>query len=158
MSVRHIYIETSVISYLTGRTSSNLIVAAHQVLTQTWWEERAPFFTLFISELVYQEAAAGDPDAAEDRLTAMNDLKILTITDEAVDLAQTLVTSGPTPAEFAADALHIAIAAVHGIDYLLTWNCKHLANASHRAQIFLLVEEAGFACPVICTPEELMED
>ncbi len=145
------------VSYLTGRTSANLIVAAHQQLTRDWWEERAPDFDLLISVLVYQEAAAGHPDAAKLRIDVLADLSLLSVSNDAVSLAQRLVVRGPIPTESAADALHIAIAAINGIDYLLTWNCKHLANATLRGRIESLVEEAGYACPVICTPEELME-
>ena len=153
-----VYIETSVVSYLTGRTSTDTIVAAHQKLTHKWWDERASRFDLLISELVYTEAAAGDREAAAARLQAVSALGILTVSEQAVSLSQLLVSKGPIPQEHAADALHIAIAAVNGMDYLLTWNCKHLANAAHRGRIESLVEEAGCACPVICTPEELMED
>ncbi|MHB9025462.1 MAG: type II toxin-antitoxin system VapC family toxin [Armatimonadota bacterium] len=153
-----VYIETSVVSYLKGRASSDAVVAAHQKLTSEWWEERSPLFDLLISEVVLQEAAVGDSKAASSRLEALSQFKVLTITEEAVSMAQLLVTQGPIPREHAVDALHIAIAAVNGMDYLLTWNCKHLANAAHRSRIELLVEGAGYACPVICTPEELMED
>jgi len=153
-----IYIETSVVSYLTSRLSTDLIVAAHQRLTQKWWQERAPHFRMLISELVYREVAAGDAAAAPLRLEAIASLKNLTITEEAVSLADLLTAKGPIPREHGVDALHIAIAAVNGIDYLLTWNCKHLANAAHRSTIQSLVEGTGYVCPIICTPEELMED
>jgi predicted nucleic acid-binding protein len=156
--VDRIYIETSVVSYLTSRLSTDMIVAAHQRLTSKWWEERASRFEMLISELVYREAAAGDTEAANLRLEAIANLRTLTVTEEAVSLAELLTAKGPIPREHAADALHIAIAAVNGIDYLLTWNCKHLANAAHRSRIESLVEGAGYVCPIICTPEELMED
>ncbi|OHB62998.1 MAG: DNA-binding protein [Planctomycetes bacterium RBG_13_62_9] len=153
-----VYIETSVVSYLTSRLSTDMVVAAHQRLTKRWWEERGPRFEMIISELTYGEAAAGDAAAASARLEAIAELRILTVTDEAVSLAEVLTARGPIPSEHGADALHIAIAAVNGMDYLLTWNCKHLANAAHRNGIESLVEGAGYVCPIICTPEELMED
>ena len=153
-----VYIETSVVSYLTSRRGRDMVIAAHQELTVQWWEERAAAFDLVISELVQEEAGRGDPTASGDRLGTISGLPILTISDEAIALAGQLVSPGPIPRSSAADALHIASAAVNGIDYLLTWNCKHLANAAHRNRIEELVEEAGYACPVICTPEELMED
>lgn len=153
-----VYIETSVVSYLTSHRSRDMVVAAHQELTLQWWEQRADRFVLLISELVQEEAGKGDPSASCGRLAAIAELSILTISDEAALLADQLVSPGPIPRSSAADALHIGIAAVNGVDYLLTWNCKHLANAAHRNQIETLVEEAGYACPVICTPEELMED
>ncbi len=105
-----------------------------------------------------REAARGDTVAARTRLERIAGLQILRISDEAVFLAERLTYSGPIPREYAADALHVAMAAVHGMDYLLTWNCKHLANAAHRQKLESLVGGAGYACPVICTPEELMED
>ncbi len=157
MKVR-VYIETSVVSYLKSRLSTETIVAAHQELTRRWWNERASRFEMLISELVYREAAAGDTAAANARLEAVATLKILAVSEEAVSLAELLVAKGPIPREHVADALHVAVAAVNSIDYLLTWNCKHLANAIHRGRIESLVEEAGYTCPVICTPEELMED
>ncbi len=150
--------ETSVVSYLRSRTSADTIVAAHQELTRKWWDERRPRFDVFVSELVYREATAGDAAAAKARLEIVATLQILTVTENAVSLAGLLTARGPIPGEYAADALHVAIAAVNGMDYLLTWNCKHLANAAHRSRIESLVEGAGYICPVICTPEELMED
>ncbi|MEN6335236.1 MAG: type II toxin-antitoxin system VapC family toxin [Phycisphaerales bacterium] len=153
-----VYIETSVVSYLTGRRPPDTIVAAHQELTRRWWDERSSQFELLISQLVYREAAAGDATAADARLEAIAGLQILAVTDEAVSLAEQLVVKGPIPRDSAADALHVAIAAMNGVDYLLKWNCKHLANASHRGRIESLVRGAGYVCPIICTPEELMED
>jgi len=154
---QRVYVETSVISYLASQPSRDLIVAAHQELTREWWEERSGLFELVISELVEQEAGRGDADASRARLAAIAGIAILAMSDEAVSIAEHLVDSGPIPRKAAADALHIAVAAFNGIDYLLTWNCKHLANASLRVQIAALLEDAGYACPVICTPEELME-
>jgi len=152
------YIETSVISYLAGRPTRDVVIAAHQEITRQWWETRAPAFDLLVSELVREEAAKGDEEAAAKRMRWIESIPILQVSDAAVALAQQLVSAGPIPQTSAADALHIAIAAVNGTDYVLTWNCAHLANAAHRHRIEALVEEAGYACPVICTPEELMED
>jgi predicted nucleic acid-binding protein len=153
-----VYIETSVVSYLKSRLSTDLVVAAHQELTRRWWSAVAPRFEMLISELVQREASAGDITAAGERLEAIAALRILTISEEAALLAEHLVERGLIPREHIADALHVAIAAVNGVDYLLTSNCKHLANAAHRGRIEWLVAEAGYTCPVICTPEELMED
>ncbi len=115
-------------------------------------------FDILVSELVREEVVKGDAEASDKRMGTIAEMPILRTTEEAVSLAERLVSTGPIPREAAADALHIAIAAVNGVDYLLTWNCKHLANAILRGRIEALVEEAGYACPVICTPEELMED
>ena len=154
---QRVCVETRVIISLASRPARDSIVAAHQELTREWWEVRSGRFELVISELVEQEAGAGDPHASRSRLAAIEGIAILTLSDDAVSIAERLVGSGPIPREAAADALHIAVAAVNGIDYLLTWNCKHLANALLRVQIGALLEDAGYACPVICTPEELME-
>jgi predicted nucleic acid-binding protein len=153
-----VYIETSVVSYLTSRPSRDLVTAAHQELTRQWWDERSPHFELVISELVVQEASRGDAAASSGRMVTIEHLAILSISDEAVVLAEHLLGIGLIPRESAADALHIAVAAAHGVDYLLTWNHKHLANAQHRYRIVAVLEDVGYACPVICTPEELMED
>lgn len=153
-----VYIETSVISYLTGRPSRDMVIAAHQELTRQWWDARASDFDLLVSELVLEESAAGDAEASRKRMTAAENIPVLKVNETAIILAEHLVSQGPIPKESAADALHIAIAAVNGIDYLLTWNCKHLANAAHRQKTEALVEAAGYVCPVICTPEELMEE
>jgi predicted nucleic acid-binding protein len=153
-----VYLETSIISYLTGRPSRDVVIAAHQALTRQWWEVRAQKFRLVISELVGQEAGKGDPDAARARIAALAGINILIIKEEAIALAEQLVLSGLIPKDAAADALHIAIAAIHGIDYLLTWNCKHLANAALRGRIESFINRAGYFSSVICTPEELMED
>ena len=155
---QRVYTETTIISYLTGRPSRDLVIVAHQELTRQWWETRSSDFELFVSELVREEVAMGDAKASDKRMGTIAEMPILRTTEEAVSLAERLVSMGPIPHEAAADALHIAIAAVNGVDYLLTWNCKHLANATLRGRIETQVEEAGYACPVICTPEELMED
>jgi hypothetical protein len=152
------YMETGIISYLAGRPTRDMVIAAHQQLTRQWWDERSTAFDLVISELVHEEASKGNPDASRARLAIIEKIPILMTSEEAISLAERLVSDGPIPREAAADALHIAISTVNGIDYLLTWNCKHLANATHRSRIEALVEDAGYACPVICTPEELMED
>jgi predicted nucleic acid-binding protein len=155
---QRVYIETTIISYLTGRPSRDVVIAAHQELTRQWWETRSKDFDLLVSELVREEAMKGDEKASVGRIATIAEIPILRATEPAVSLAQRLVSTGPFPREAAADALHIAIAAVNGVDYLLTWNCTHLANAVLRGRIESLVEEAGYGCPVICTPEELMED
>jgi predicted nucleic acid-binding protein len=155
---QRVYVETTIISYLTARPSRDVVVAAHQELTRQWWEARSVDFELVVSELVREEAVKGDEEASSKRIATIAGMAILRASNVAVSLAERLVSKGSIPRESAADALHVAIAAVNGIDYLLTWNCKHLANATLRGKIQDLVEQAGYACPVICTPEELMED
>jgi hypothetical protein len=153
-----VYLETTVISYLTARPSRDMVIAAHQELTRQWWTTRTGAFNLFVSELVRLEAGKGDAEAADKRITAIDEISILRTSEEAIVLADQLVSGGPIPSEAMADALHVAIAAVHGIDFLLTWNCAHLANAVHRHRLEAVIEGAGYTCPVICTPEELMEE
>jgi predicted nucleic acid-binding protein len=155
MSAR-VYIETSIVSYLTARPSRDLIVAGHQQLTHDWWQHRRPLFDIFVSELVIQEAGRGDAEIAAKRLAVLEDVSQLEIRADAVELSRALLTRGPLPSKAAADALHIAIAAVHGVEYLLTWNCKHIANAEMRPMIERVCREQGFEPPVLCTPEELM--
>ena len=139
------YIETSVISYLTGRPSRDMVIAAHQELTRQWWDTRGSAFELLVSELVREESAGGDAEASRKRIAAIDTVPVLRANEAAVALAERPVSQGPIPQESAADALHIAVAAVNGIDCLLTWNCKHLANASHRQRIEALVEAAAMS-------------
>ena len=152
-----VYIETSVISYLTARPSRDVVIAGHQQTTQDWWEKQSVKFELFVSELVIQEAARGDPKAAQERLRILDSIEALTVTPEALQLAQILLEQAALPAKSDADALHISISVASGIDYLLTWNCKHIANAITRKKIEMLCRQQNYEPSVICTPEELME-
>jgi hypothetical protein len=151
------YLETTIVSYLTARPSRDLITAAHQQITQQWWQTRRAHFDLFAAPLVIQEAQAGDPEAAARRLAPLHDIPLLGLSEEATRLAQALVAPGPLPANAVVDALHIAIAAVNGMHYLLTWNCTHIANAAIRSDIEDVCRAQGYEPPVICTPEELLE-
>lgn len=152
-----VYLETSVVSYLAAYRSKDPIIAGRQALTQEWWKTRKVAFELVASELVYQEAGEGDEEAAKRRMNYLHDIDSLELSGKTVSLAEALIKDGPIPEEYGEDALHIAVCAVNGIDFLLTWNCKHLANAVHRHQIETVVEKQGYRCPVICTPAELME-
>lgn len=151
-----LYLETTVPSYLTAWPSRDLIRAGHQQITKEWWQARRAGFDIYISQFVLDEAAAGDAEAARERLEALQGLPILDLTEEVVDLATALKASLVLPEKAVTDAAHIAIAAVHGIHFLLTWNCTHIANAEMSAAIEATCRERGFQCPVICTPEELM--
>ena len=151
-----LYLETTIPSYLTARPSRDLIVAGHQEITREWWEKRAATFRLYISQLVIDEASAGDPAAARQRLKALQDLPLLDITPETAELASSILAAGKIPRKAATDAAHIAIAAVHGMDFLVTWNCIHIANAAIAKALALICRQHGCECPVICTPEELM--
>jgi hypothetical protein len=153
-----VYLETTVPSYLTAWTSRDLVLAAHQQVTHEWWKNRREAFDVFISQLVLQEAAAGDAEAAARRLELLRDLPHLALTDAVARFAEELLREIPLPERAALDALHIAVAAVHGMDYLLTWNCKHIANAIYQPRIGSICRAAGYEPPVICTPEELLEE
>ena len=151
-----VYVETSVISYLAARPSRDLITAARQQLTHDWWRLRRPQFEVYISQLVLDEAAGGDPEAAARRATILARLPLLDITPAAVSLARGLLELAGLPPEAGADALHIATAACHGMDYLLTWNSTHIANAELRPRIERACRAQGYEAPVLCTPDELM--
>jgi predicted nucleic acid-binding protein len=150
-----VYIETSIVSYLTARPSRDLLVAAHQQLTVAWWDQQRAHYELFTSQVVLAEARAGDPEAAQLRVVVLERLPLLDVTDAAIMLAAALVSGQALPAQAAQDALHVAVACVHGMEYLLTWNCAHLANARLRSRIEQICRDAGYVPPIICTPEEL---
>ena len=151
-----VYVETSVVSYLAARPTSDLITQARQRLTHAWWAGRRAAFELVTAQPVLTEAAAGDAAAAARRLGYLAGLELLDVNAEAVALAATLERLTRLPAKAAADALHIALATVHGVDYLLTWNMRHIANAELRPTIEAACRRAGYAPPVIATPDELM--
>ena len=150
-----LYLETTIPSYLTSRPSRDLIIAGHQQITKEWWEKRRDAFQVYISQLVIDEAGAGDPGAARERMLVIEDFPVLDITPEVGLLASGISASGILPRKAATDAAHIAIAAVHGMDFLLTWNCVHIANAVIAKAVANTCRQHGFECPVICTPEEL---
>ena len=143
-------------SYLTAWPSRDLIRAGHQQLTKEWWQTRRAGFDIYISQFVLDEAAAGDAEAARERLAALQGLPMLDVSEEVVELARALNASLDLPEKAVTDAAHIATAAVHGMHFLLTWNCAHIANAEMFVAIERACREHGLSCPVICTPEELM--
>jgi predicted nucleic acid-binding protein len=152
---RKIYIETSVISYLTARPSHSILGAAHQQITAAWWDTRLEY-DIFVSQSVWQECAAGDPLAAEKRLAALQNIPLLAINADMINLAQSLIEEKIVPAKALEDALHIAISTLHSIEFLLTWNCRHIANPMIQEKIADYLEQRGLFLPIICTPEELL--
>jgi len=150
-----VYVETSVPSYLTARKSRDLIVVAHQTVTRRWWRRRNRF-DLYCSQLVLREAGAGDSEAVQRRLGALKGVPLLDINDAAKVLAAAIARAAALPKKATEDALHIALATVHGMDYLITWNCKHIANAEIRNILGAVAYDHGYGVPVVCTPEELM--
>lgn len=153
-----IYIETSVISYLTAWPSHDLIVAANQQVTNDWWRTRKSSFDIYVSRLVEQEAGKGDPEASKRRLDVIQSIPFLLLTPEIREFSKELLKKVPMPEKAAEDALHIAIAAMNGVEYLLIWNFKHIANAAIRYKVERICREDGYEPPIICTPQELMEE
>jgi predicted nucleic acid-binding protein len=153
-----VYIETSVISYLVARRNQrDLLVAANQETTREWWETRRHSFQLYASAIVLAEAARGDQTYAAARLTIAQELTLVEVSEPALTLARALLSAG-LPPNASEDALHIAIASTGGLDYLLTWNCKHIANAAIIPRVNVVVRRHGYEPPLIYTPQQLMED
>ena len=151
-----VYIETSLVGYLTARPSNNLILMANLEITRRWWENRRDQFILYISEVVLDEAAQGDPEMAIKRLEILQNLPVLELTEAVQNLGLQFLTRSNLPSKASDDAIHIAAATVHGIDYLLTWNCKHIANAQIQRKLAEICLDFGYKLPLICTPYELM--
>jgi hypothetical protein len=153
-----VYLETTIPSYLTAWRSPELIMAARQQITRQWWDTRRADFELFVSQLVVDEAGVGDPDAAARRLAAIDGIPLLEASAGTDELVESLIKALALPPKAVADAAHIALTVVNGIDFLLTWNCTHIANAVLRPKIEATCRTHGYQTPVICTPEELLED
>jgi hypothetical protein len=151
------YLETSVVSYLVARRSPDLLVAARQQLTIDWWQKERGRFDLYASDVVIQEASAGDAGEITKRLTALADVPLQDISNEAIRLADLLLKRGIVPPKAGRDALHISVATYHQMDFLLSWNCKHIANAHVRKMVDRVFRAEGYESPEICTPEELGE-
>ena len=149
------YLETSFVSYVVGRLSRDVIVLGNQELTRDWWLRRRNEYELFVSEVVIREIVGGDSEVAQQRLSLVEVLPSLAVTDEAERLAPRLLRAAGLAANAQTDTLHVALAAVHGMDYLLTWNCTHIANATIRRAIERQCRLLGYEPPVICTPQEL---
>lgn len=150
-----VYVETTVPSYLTAWPSRDVVRAGEQQITRDWWARRSEY-DLRVSSLVLLECGAGDSDAAAQRLAVLDGLPVLAQSSEAEALAAALLHEVPLPSRAAADALHIALAAVNGVSYLVSWNCTHIANASLRPRIESVCRQSGYEPPVICTPRELL--
>jgi predicted nucleic acid-binding protein len=151
------YIETSVVSYLTAKPARDIIIAANQRITHEWWRRASSRFQLVTSALVLKEAGFGDVVAAEDRLRILEFIDTIEAKDSAKQLMTLLVSEGAVPPKAVEDALHIAIAVTNGVEYLVTWNCRHIANATLQSRIQQICRDAGYEPTVICTPADLME-
>ena len=153
-----VYIETSIIGYLTARTSNNLILMANVETTREWWDTRRTQFDLYISQTVLDEVARGDSEIASRRLEILRNFPLLEVDEAVQDLAVEFLAKSNLPPKATDDALHIAVATVYGLDYLLTWNCKHIANAQIQKKLAQISLDVGYELPTICTPYELMGD
>lgn len=153
-----VYIETSIVSHATARPSSDANIANLQTQARDWWRIERPKFDLVTSQLVLNEASAGDPSAAADRLKLLVGVRLVPITDEVRQIAAALVSSSLMPAKAAADALHVAAAAFAGVEYLLTQNCRHIANAHTLPAVYAVLAARGYRDLLICTPAEFLGD
>lgn len=153
-----VYIETSIVSYLRQRPSTQIVAAARQLLTHRWWDNERKNYELVISQYVIDEAATGNPILAAERLELLEGIPLLPYTPAITTLADEIMSLGVLPEKAQVDALHIAAVAHHQIQYLLTWNCKHIANAKILPRIHDLFAQLGIPIPIICTPEELLGD
>ena len=153
-----VYIESTIFSYLAARPSRDPIVKAHQIITRQWWDTQREHFDFVISEQVLREIEAGDRGAARRRSDLAAGLSVLDVNDEVMALARRLLLKRIVPEAYIGDATHIAAAAVHGAAYLVTWNCRHIANAELRTAIDTLCRDSGYSPCIICTPEELIVD
>jgi len=157
MPKQTVYIETTVLSYFTSRPSRDLLIAAHQQVTTEWWENWLPLFDPFISPLVIEEISRGDEAAARSRLEKIARFPVLEITDGVRRLADTYFEAIQIPEKARGDAYHLALAAYHGMDFLVTWNFGHILNPRVRTVVQAINTVEGISTPIVCTPEELME-
>ena len=153
-----VYLETTVVSYLTANPSRNVVVAGHQQSTREWWDNRKQKFRVVASQLVLQEASRGDSEAAERRLDILRAVDLVEITPDAAALARAFIENGVVPETSLEDALHVAVAVTNGCNFLMTWNFRHLAGAGVRTRIEAFCQNEGYEPTIICTPEELLED
>lgn len=152
-----VYVETSILGYLTARPSRNLVVAANVQVTREWWDTRRSDFQLYTSQAVVKEVSQGDAEIASRRLEILRDFSLLELNQSVLDLAEQFLGRSNLPSKADVDAVHIATATVHGIDYLLTWNCKHIANAQIQGKLAEISLDFGYELPILCTPYELLE-
>jgi len=154
---KRVYVETSVVSYFVAKPSRDLVIAGHQEATRELWPRFATNLEPFISALVYQEAGKGDPGESRHRLEVIKTIQLLDIDDECRVLAERIIDGQGISAQHPEDALHVAVAAANGMDVIITWNFAHLNNPFTRMIIRQILENEGYQCPEICSPEELLE-
>jgi hypothetical protein len=147
-----VYLETTIISYLAARPSRDSLTAAKQRMTDDWWTNHRARFDLYVSEAVLDEAKDGDPGAAARRIALVQGVELLIVTQDHGLLASRLMREAALPERASLDAVHIAVAAMHNIDFLVTWNCKHIASPVFRPRIESVCRNAGVKPPEIATP------
>lgn len=152
-----LYLETTIPSYLVARRSALARISTDQQTTQDWWDFRRHEYELFVSAVVMREAARGDAEFAGKRLAVLAGIPLLADTPESDALAGRLLMGDIIPPAAAPDAFHIALAAVHRMEYLLTWNCAHIHNLKLERRIAAACQSLGCECPLICSPAELLE-
>jgi len=157
MSLPRLYVETTIPSYLTARPSRDIGLAGQQDVTRRWWNDCRDDYELYVSQFVESEASQGDPEMVAARLAKLDGILRLPVTAEALALADELIAAGLVPAKARVDAAHIGVATVHRLEYLLTWNCRHIRNPDKLWQIERLCTRLGYECPRICTPDDLLE-
>jgi hypothetical protein len=153
-----VYIETTIVGYMTARSRDTVIFQARQELTRDWWNSRRTNYDLVVSQLVLDEAGRGDEEAAAERLRLLAGIPLLRRADPRIDaIADKLLAAHLLPETARSDAMHVAIATVHAVDYLLTWNCKHIANADTLPKVYRMLTDMGYPSPLVVTPEEFSE-
>jgi predicted nucleic acid-binding protein len=154
--VETVYLETSILGYLTARPSRDLVVAANTEITREWWDTRRSDFQIYSSQAVVKETSQGDSAIASQRLEIVRNFALLDLNQSVFDLAEQFLERSNLPSKADVDAIHIATATVHGMDYLLTWNCKHIANAQIQRKLAQISLDFGYELPILCTPYELL--
>lgn len=153
-----VYIETSIVSYLRSRPSAHVVSAARQLVTRNWWEHERENYVLVTSQLVLDEASRGDSVLAAERLTALGGIPLLDVPEDVPSLADALLAASILPAKARLDAMHICLASFYGIEFLLSWNCSHIANARLLPRVRRFLADRGYVLPEVCTPEEMLDD
>jgi len=151
-----IYLETTIPSYLVARASRDAILRGQQEATKQWWRHGRLTARCYVSEVVEDEVSRGDPEAAAERIQALAGIPCLRGGSRVIALAAAILETGLIPVSAQVDASHIATAAVHGMDILLTWNCSHIHNVTIERRIAVVCTRLGYECPVICTPYDLL--
>lgn len=157
MDRARVYVESSVVSYSVGRVSRDLVVAAHQQVTLEWWANVLPRTDAYVSVFVLEEVGRGDPELAKQRLQRVKDWPLLAVVPDVERLAGLYLKELQIPGECAADAYHMALATHHGMDYVASWNCGHIASGRVQRLLEEINASEGIRTPMLCTPEELME-